>query len=282
MLTHTFIHLPGVGAKTECSLWKHGVHSWDLFCAKEGKQLPFRQRKWEELRASLAESREQLTHCNPEFFARMLPSRSLWRLFASFRDSAAYLDIETTGLGGPGDYITTAALYDGKEVFYYIHGHNLDRLANDLRKYKLLVTYNGTCFDLPFIRNYFAIPLDHVHIDLRFLLHSLGYKGGLKRCEKQLGLDRDELNGVDGYFAVLLWEEFMTSRNSKALETLLAYNIADAVNLETLMVKAYNMKIEQTPFPELALPLPLAPRIRFRPDTALIARLRDRYCLFTG
>ncbi len=60
--------------------------------------------------------------------------------------------------------------------------------AADLGKYKVLITYNGSCFDLPFIRNYFGIAVDHVHIDLRYLLSSLGYRGGLKGCEKSLGL----------------------------------------------------------------------------------------------
>lgn len=43
-----------------------------------------------------------------------------------------------------------------------------------------------------------------------------------------------------GFFAVLLWQEFQQTGNIKALETLLVYNIEDVVNLETLMVLAYN------------------------------------------
>ena len=148
-------------------------------------------------------------------------------------------------------------------------------LPVDLRKYKILITYNGSCFDLPFIRNYFGIAVDHIHIDLRYLLRSLGYSGGLKRCEKSLGLDRAELNGVDGYFAVLLWREYKKRGNAKALETLLAYNMADTVNLETLMVQAFNMKVSETPFHELRIPLPCPPCIPFKPDAALIDELRQ-------
>jgi hypothetical protein len=276
MLQNTFVHMPGIGAKTEVALWERGIHCWDAFCDSAGA-LPFGKRKSDSLRAYLDQSRNHLRGRNPGFFARTLPSQLLWRLYPDFRDLAAYLDIETTGLGGPGDYITTAALYDGREVFHYIHGDTLDRFKDDLGKYKVLITYNGSCFDLPFIRNFFGMRLDHVHIDLRFLLHSLGYRGGLKGCEKQMGLARDELDGVDGYFAVLLWEEYRTTGNPKALETLLAYNIADAVNLETLMIMAYNLKIGQTPFPELALPASRPPRVSFSPDTALIRDLSSRY-----
>ena len=212
-----------------------------------------------------------------EYFARTLTPQLLWRLFADFRECAAYLDIESTGLGGPYDHVTTAALYDGREVFYYIYGDNLDLFARDLGKYKILITYNGTCFDLPFIRNYFRIGVDQVHIDLRYLLSSLGYRGGLKGCEKSLGLDRAELDGVDGDFAVLLWQEYRKRGNTKALETLLAYNMADTVNLENLMVQAFNMKVSETPFPELRIPLPCPPTVPFKPDAALIAELRRRY-----
>lgn len=268
--------MPGIGAKTELALWDRGIYCWDAFRDSAGA-LPFGKRKSDSLRAYLDESRNHLRGRNPGFFARTLPSHLLWRLYPDFRDLAAYLDIETTGLGGPGDYITTAALYDGREVFHYIHGDTLDRFKDDLGKYKVLITYNGSCFDLPFIRNFFGIRLDHVHIDLRFLLHSLGYRGGLKGCEKQMGLSRDELDGVDGYFAVLLWEEYRATGDPRALETLLAYNIADAVNLETLMIMAYNLKIAQTPFPELALPASRSPHVSFRPDTALIRDLGSRY-----
>ncbi len=197
MLRHTFVHLPGIGLKTERSLWQNGIHSWEFFHDEHARMLtPFGPRKYEALRSRLEVSRERLCALDPAYFAGALAPQHLWRLFADFRQCAAFLDIETTGLGGPYDHITTAALYDGREVFYYVHGDNLDSFALDLRKYKILITYNGSCFDLPFIRNYFGQAVDHVHIDLRWLLRSLGYGGGLKRCEKSLGLDRAELTAL--------------------------------------------------------------------------------------
>ena len=144
----------------------------------------------------------------------------------------------------------------------------------------MLISYNGRCFDVPFINGYFGINLDQVHIDLRYVLSSLGYRGGLKGCEKRLGIDREELDGVDGYFGVLLWHEYARKKNRKALETLLAYNIADTVNLEILMVKAYNLKLLETPFPELQLPAPASPPLPFSADAELISRLRKIYGFF--
>jgi uncharacterized protein YprB with RNaseH-like and TPR domain len=97
-------------------------------------------------------------------------------------------------------------------------------------------------------------------------------------CEKALGLDRGDLDGVDGFFAVLLWREFQQTGNIKALETLLAYNIEDVVNLETLMVLAYNMKLKDTPFSRThALSMPKIPDIPFKPDRSTIERIRQRW-----
>jgi hypothetical protein len=65
---------------------------------------------------------------------------------------------------------------------------------------------------------------------------------------------------VDGFFAVYLWDRYKRKGDLKALESLLAYNVQDTINLEHLLVTAYNMKAGQTPFagqrqiPEVVLP----------------------------
>jgi hypothetical protein len=195
-------------------------------------------------------------------------------LFPDFRHSIAYLDIETTGLER-SDIITTIALYDGQSIFHYVQGENLNDFKTDINKYKLLVTYNGKPFDVPFIERYFKIKVNQPNIDLRYILHSLGYSGGLKGCEKKLGIDRKDLAEIDGYAAVLLWHDYKKNNNQKALETLLAYNILDVLNLETLLVKAYNEKISSTtPFSRShKLPLPLHPKNPFEPDKKTINRI---------
>ena len=190
----------------------------------------------------------QLDDGNPAYFSTRLPSNQSWRMFREFRDSIAYLDIETTGLDRVYNDITTIAIYDGQVVKTYVQGQNLDEFAVDIQKYKMIVTYNGKCFDVPFIENYFNIRLNHAHIDLRYILQGLGFMGGLKGCEQQLGLDRGDLSDIDGFFAVLLWEEYRRSGDQNALDTLLAYNVQDTVTLENMMVTAYNMKLRQTPF----------------------------------
>jgi uncharacterized protein len=271
MLQHTFCHIPGIGLKTETQFWNTGIRSWDDFLnsGSEGLAVP----RKELIRRSLEESLVNLENREAAHFESLLPSSLHWRFFPEFRDRTAYLDIETTGLDDFCD-ITTIALYDGKQVHSYINGQNLEDFLDDILKYNVIVTYNGKCFDVPFLERFFRIRIRQVHIDLRYILKSLGYSGGLKCCETLLGVDRGDLKGVDGFLAVRLWDEYVRNGNAEALETLLAYNIEDTVNLENLMVAAYNMKIQSTPFSSTRLlPDPVSPSIPFQADRKTVERL---------
>ena len=276
MLERTFCHLSGVSPRLESLLWAEGIRSWEEFLAAPTPPLPSGRQT--AAAAELHQSRESLKGCDPLWFSRRLPSREQWRLLSAFRDSVAYLDIETTGLGHPGDHITSIALYDGRTVHTYVHGENLHRFRDDIGRYRLLVTYNGKRFDVPFIQRTLGISLDQAHVDLMYILQALGFRGGLKGCERQLGITRDGLDGVDGAFAVHLWRDYRQSGRTASLETLLAYNSADAVNLEALCVKAHNLRVAATPFAtELQLPLPTPPATRFDADPATVARLRRQH-----
>jgi uncharacterized protein YprB with RNaseH-like and TPR domain len=273
MLQNTFCHVRGIGPVTERQLWQAGARSWTA--ALEQDQLPMSPNKAARLKSTLLESATRLRSDDARYFGRHMPSNQQWRMFPEFRHSVAYLDIETTGLGGPEDHITTIAVYDGRSISCYVHGHNLDAFGHDIARYALIVTYNGKCFDVPFIENDLGVHVAGAHIDLRYVLASLGYRGGLKGCERQLGLDRQDLQDVDGFFAVLLWYDFTRNGNMRALETLLAYNILDVVNLEALMVIAYNKKLLDTPFADShRLPEPEPPPNPFRTDRATIERLQ--------
>lgn len=270
MLQHTFCHLSGIGQKTESQLWQNGILSWGDWQDPPPIRLPGSSRAEivPGLEASLAALED-----NPLFFTKNLPAYEHWRIFSEFRDKTAFIDIETTGLHDDAE-ITTIALYDGVNVFTYVNGTNLDQFIHDIFKYKVLVSYNGKSFDIPFIENFFSIKLDHAQIDLRYVLAKLGFKGGLKGCEKQLGLDRGKLAGVDGYGAVLLWYEYKNKGNSKALETLLAYNIEDTINLEVLLVEACNRYLQNTPFFNvLQLELPILPKVHYQADQQVLSKI---------
>jgi len=227
---------------------------------------------------TLERSLQALTD-DPHYFISHLKRRDSWRIFPHFREATAYLDIETTGLGQEAE-ITTIALYDGEQVRTYVNGRNIEDFLDDIREIKVFVTYNGLSFDIPFIERFFRITIDQAQIDLRYILAQLGCRGGLKGCERQMGISRGTLDGIDGAFAVLLWREYERYNNDAALETLLAYNVEDTVNLERLMVEAYNRNIAKTPFrDELVLPYPNLPQLIHHPDPEIVARARglNRY-----
>ena len=271
MLQQTFCHIPGIGMKTERKLWEAGITSWDRWQSLPSIRLSAAIRL--DATRVLQNSLVALEN-DPTFFTRQLSSTEPWRIFPHYRNRTAYLDIETTGLDDLAE-VTTIALYNGHEVFTYINGRNLDDFVRDIQKYQVIVTYNGKSFDIPFLERYFRIRLDHAQIDLRYVLARLGFKGGLKGCEKQLGMNRGNLDGVDGYFAVLLWHQYLHNNDESALETLLAYNVEDTVNLERLMVEAYNRNILATPFAEkLLLPFPAPPPNPFVADYDCIDRIK--------
>jgi uncharacterized protein len=279
VLRHTFCHLPKVGPRLEQRVWEAGVRTWDDVL--EGGAWPLRSPNESEARRLIEESAVRLEAGDAEYFAAKLPAREQWRLFGSFDDRLAYLDIETTGTAWPEDQITTIALYDGRKISCFVQGQNLEHFADAIAESKVLVSYNGKSFDGPFIEKSLGIRLPRAHIDLRYVLHSLGFGGGLKNCERQLGLARDDLEGIDGYFAVLLWRDYCRSRERGALDTLLAYNIADTVNLETLLVRACNLKLKEWSLDMKPLSERPAPPNPFNPHMPTVQRLLGQRSYFS-
>ncbi|OHD53965.1 MAG: hypothetical protein A2Y33_12400 [Spirochaetes bacterium GWF1_51_8] len=290
MLRNTFCHIKGVGKVRERQIWDAGILSWDdvLDDAKYHRLLKkadgaIGPELAETIEKAVVHSVSRLESGDLTYFFKRLPPQEHWRAFREFRDAAAYFDIETDGLSPETGHITTIALYDGRAINSYIYGGNLHEFPGDIAGYKLIVTYNGKGFDVPFCNRYFGVKIGLPHIDLCHVMHSLGYYGGLKGTEKALGLSRGGLDGVDGYFAVLLWNEYENTDNIRALETLIAYNIEDSVNLEHLMITAYNLKLKQFPkFSHYEMKFPARPESNYKPDPLLIEKLKKRHPGFTG
>lgn len=239
MLRQTFLHVTGVGYRTEERLWRSGVESWADVGTKRAAVLSphLRGALEEEVRAS----EEALSRGRYRYFAARLPAREHWRTWPEFRDKVAFLDIETTGLEIGRDALTVVGLYDGSRKRSFIRGDNLEELPRALEDRQLLVTFNGSRFDVPFLRHAFPrMRLDQLHLDVMNPLHRLGYWGGLKRIERRLGIERsDETAGLSGFDAVRLWEAY-EGGDDDALDTLVAYNLEDVVNLEPLAEFAYD------------------------------------------
>lgn len=272
MLKQTFRHIQGIGERTERRLWKAGVTSWEHLLDRPTLGcLP----RWlrDESCFEIERSLTALEKRDAQYFLTKLPHQLHWRLYPEFSERVAYLDIETTGLGAQEAMVTVVGIYDGERPQVYVHGQNLEQFVTDIDAFTLLVTYNGKQFDLPFLRTKLGIPLNQAHIDLRYPLAALGYKGGLKKIEKLMGLERPGLvSQLDGWCAVVLWRYHERGERG-ALETLLHYNLEDVVHLPALLAKVYNTSIQQLPFPVEPVTLPDPPPIPFQPDESIMLRV---------
>jgi uncharacterized protein YprB with RNaseH-like and TPR domain len=243
MLERTFIHVQGVGPKTEQRLWARGIHTWQDFIDRgQGVLSPGIHRLMKQTLEASLKHRDDIS-----FFNDRLSSGEMWRVFDAFKEKAVYLDIETTGYMQDGAEITVIGIYDGKTIQTFVNGINLEDFETAIAEYDLVITFNGASFDLPFIRNCFpGISLPGGHIDLRFVLKKLGYTGGLKRIEKELEITRGmDIDGVDGFEAIRLWYAYQRG-NKKAPSTLIEYNNADIVNLHPLMEMGFREMKEKT------------------------------------
>jgi uncharacterized protein YprB with RNaseH-like and TPR domain len=249
MLRNTFIHLPGVGTHRERTLWQQGILDWDRFLDAAENHL-LRQRIYESAVPLVRQSLDAVTAGNLSFFHDRLPSRETWRLYPEFADRALFLDIETTGLSAHYDQVTLIGALGNGKLALFINGVNLDQFPAYIAQFPLLVTFNGSQFDVPFLRAHFPqARLDQAHIDLRFALASLGYRGGLKAVERTLGLQRDPaIQGVDGFEAVHLWHRHRCG-DRQALRKLILYNLTDVVNLVELVEATVRLKYPQLDFP---------------------------------
>lgn len=240
MLRKTFLHVPGIGPKREQDLHKSGYCTWDDFIsAPEQSGLP---RSLVQLTVRwLEESIFHLGEGDSAFFQSCLPARERWRIWGDFSRKAVFLDIETTGLGPPLDYVTVVGLHDEDGTRSLVRGENLFMLPDMLAGYRLIVTFNGSQFDLPFLRAHMGNIFEHcAHIDLRFVLRRLGFRGGLKSIERQLGLGRpEEVADIDGFEAVRLWHRYLRG-DEESLRKLVAYNRLDVENLRSLMEIAFD------------------------------------------
>jgi hypothetical protein len=264
MLPNTFVHLPDIGPVTERELWDSGVHTWEDFLS--ASSLPDRaERNVGQLRSLVAESQERLDEMDASYFSDALPRNEMWRLYAEFRDRAAFVDIETTGLSPDSSDITMVGVLDFQGYRAFVQDENMEDLRGALEEYDLLVTFNGAAFDLPFIEHKLGRMFAQVaHIDLMFPLRRMGLTGGLKAIEKRLKVGRPSaLSTLNGFDAVLMWRMWRNG-DKAARDTLVRYNAEDVLSLPKIAEIVYDgltdrldvpcAKLEPSDVPDVTLP----------------------------
>jgi predicted nuclease with RNAse H fold/dephospho-CoA kinase len=179
------------------------------------------------------------------------PDNSLARLSAALEDPkrVLFLDVETTGLSRYYDDITLVGwLLDG---VYRVHvaGDDHKPLLSSLHSASVLVTFNGTLFDLRFLEKAFpGLVLPTIHADLRYLAKRVGLTGGQKAIERQLGISvRDGVEDVDGRGAVLLWYRYLRG-DKHSLRRLIDYNRCDVTAMRSILDHVLNRLVVEPTF----------------------------------
>ncbi|MFB6281089.1 MAG: ribonuclease H-like domain-containing protein [Haloferacaceae archaeon] len=228
-IEQSFLPVRGVGEATERRLWEAGITRWRAFDGSVvGPTVADR------IEAFVDEATDRLAADDAGYFAARLPDGECWRLYENFRADARFFDIETTGLDHERDRVTAVSVHRGGETTTLVRGDDLTAGAvrEHLADAPLLVTFNGKRFDVPFLESSFDVSLDAPHLDLMYACRRLGLTGGLKRVEREVGIERDRPD-VSGRDAVRLWRAYERGDRS-ALDRLIAYNREDAVNLRAL------------------------------------------------
>jgi len=256
VLTRTFLHIPGIGAHRERSYWHDGLLCWNDVL--KDRDL-FDEGPVQAIERDVTLSRMKLAEGDARWFEERIQPNDLWRLAADFDDGRiAYLDIETDGSradsiplddNAPGG-TTVCAIYDGHEARVFLRNQDIDEIPEYLSKYKVLCTFNGKSFDLPYLEGRFGKDFfSGAHLDLRPITAAVGLRGGLKKIEQQIGIERSAMiRKYTGYDAVKLWAAFKRGRKD-ALEPLARYNLADTVNLQTVLRVAYNWAVSHDELP---------------------------------
>ncbi len=238
VLEETFTIFSGISDKREKWLKMNGLSNWDDLLMR-GKNF-FNIHEYKKIKKEIRTAKKHIQRKDIKYFFKRMDSKDHWHLYENFKEEACFLDIETTGLGNDSE-LTILGISDFRGRYrVFVKNINFDEKAilKFLKNFKILITFYGSRFDVPFIRNRYSKLgrfLDKmVHIDLCFLGHRVGFKGGLKAIEKQIGIKREEgIEGLTGFDAVKLWGEYKKG-NKKALITLIKYNREDVINLITL------------------------------------------------
>lgn len=254
MINQTFLHCFGIGPKTEEKLQSLGFNTWED-CLKNPEMLPFSPNKKDRFLNCISQSINDLNDGNLNHIISQLPQKEHWRILESFYQDATYFDIETTGLSSYDNYTTVISAYRNGELKTFVYGENLDDFLDLVDNSTLLVTFNGNCFDIPFLENSFNIPqINCPYIDLRWICYHQGYSGGLKSIERQLGVPRPKgIAEIDGFEAVRLFHKWQKG-DLNSRKKLIKYCQVDSLTvflISELILQDMGFEIETTPASDL-------------------------------
>ncbi len=253
MIESTFSIFHGIGPRIERYLWRIGIFTWHDFLARERVPGISPARKSlldEEVASALSEWKSGNLH----YFDRLLGPGGMWRVWGQFAGRAVCMDIETDGRRVTEGIPTVVGFYSRGEYRCYVAGKDLteEAVQQEIDGARLLVTFSGATFDIPYLKAFYPrLDISLPHLDLCPAGHRAGLKGGLKKVEQLIGISRaDEVCGMDGYQAVLLWQAYLKG-SREALDTLIQYNREDTVNLHAIAGLIYGRLKDESELPAL-------------------------------
>lgn len=254
MLNRSFIFAKGLTEELERALWARGVVSWEVLRAHPGEAVevlgPSRTQKLVE---AVGEAQRARDSGDLAWFRTNWPVRESWRLWQGLcsPEQVALVDIETTGLTPGYDQITVIGLADSARARAFVAGKPqagdelISAFTEAMRPYRLLVTFNGAQFDVPFIEKHFReanFRFEMPHLDLIHPARSIGLGGGLKDMEQQLGIVRSAaIKDMRGMEAIQLWGQWKNG-DLAAYQRLISYCKADCANLHAFAEAVYRRK----------------------------------------
>lgn len=249
MIRECFRHCQGIGPKTAEVLNQKGFVTWDD-CLTRVEEIPFNGKRRKKLINDIQRSRLALDSHDIDYFTASFPTAEHWRILENYFDRATFIDVETTGLSRHSCHVSVITAFHRDEMHSFMYGENLDDFLLLVDDAGLLVTFNGNCFDIPFLEKTFNIPsIGCAHIDLRWIAWHRGYRGGLKAIERKLGIYRPpHIDGIDGYEAVDLFFQWQRG-DASSRKRLISYCRADVCSTYLIaerILREYGCRIMKT------------------------------------
>lgn len=247
LLRRSFQHLPRISAAAEARLWAQGISDWRELIRHTPIQLDLYRKGASALQSAVEASEAALATRDIAFFVQSLPKREFYRIAATFPESSLFLDIESTGLSPHYDQVTLVGWSVGSAYTVLVDPSQIAQLEHDLHKHPIVVTFNGSLFDLPFLTKRFGADWSGLcHVDLRYLAKRVGLTGGQKKIEQEIGLAREGLlSGITGAEAVSLWFDYKEG-DLNALCQLVRYNHADIEGMKFLFEEVVRRIVHPT------------------------------------
>ena len=172
----------------------------------------------------------------------VLPLSHWKELYLKHRHEALCLDVEAAYWDGPISVIGMYLPKEGEIEYYsFVRGVNLtpENLKQMLAGCKLLITFNGTNYDVPEIKKQFPgiIPDSLPVIDLYLLARRLELDTNLKVLEKTFNIFRVDAVDNKRKISTKMWKKYEQKKDQRALNTLIEYNRQDTINLYPLAEK---------------------------------------------